>query len=253
MKIAEIIRRNGFWYSLAILFNRLIPGWLFRYRNFVIYEMNVEEEVPSDWRALLNRELCQAASTAPSATRVRWCESVSDYEAVERLTYFRRPFSAVNLTACSAEVNGRLAGGFWAAAEQFDEQELGLRLKLGTTQAWLFAALVHKDMRRMGIHSEMLRFMVSELTTLGFNEIFVAVNPTNIGSNRIHSRHARSLAGRVWVVRFLSITCCFVRGRVQVDRWFRFNVRRNPIELRFPSSVPKIPMERPSAVRASSG
>lgn len=225
MSLLRTLRRNGYFYSAAIVFNRLVPAWLFRCRWFVVYELDGKL---GDLRHGPTRD---QAPDAPQI-EVRRCGDSTEYDDVEELTYFRRGTASGATTACRAEVEGRLAGGFWAAADAFDESELGLRIRLEPQQARLFAALVHRDFRRMGIHSRMLRFMLADLQSQGRTEAFVAVNPTNVGSNRVHAQHALATTGSVFVARLFCVAVCWTRGRIRCDRWHTWNATRKPMEIR---------------------
>lgn len=218
----DSIRSNGFLYSVAIAFNRLVPVAWFRCRAFVVYQMGVIPEAAPR----------RGGTIDDLSIRVRRCVTPIDHQEVEDLTHFSRPGSTGGLLACRAEVDGVLAGGYWSAKSHFDELALGVRLAFAPHQAWLFAALVRKEYRRMGIHTRMLRFLVAELMQQGTEEVFVAVNPTNVGSNRVHARYARQVVGRVFAARLFGVAVCFTRGGVRSDRWWTWDANRRPIELR---------------------
>ena len=129
-------------YTFAILFNRVVPLWLFRMRRYVIYEMDVDKT--------------QAAANSSKASRandvqVSVCQTEDQIEVIEGLTWFKREYSSGRNQAFQAVIDGQVVGGVWIATELFDENELGIRLVMNERQAWLFAALVSKKNRGKGI------------------------------------------------------------------------------------------------------
>lgn len=219
MNILERIRRTGFRYSFAIAFNRVVPEWLFRCRRYVVYQLATQ--LAGDKRR--NKDVV-----------VRWCESESEIEAVEALTYFKRSASSPKTRVCQATIAGDLAGGFWQASERFDETELGVRHVLEPQQVWLFAAYVQREYRRKGVYNEILQFMLDGSGSQGSIQSLVAVNPDNVGSNRVLQLYAVRSPGTVVAIRLLSVTICFVFGEINQERWISFNSKKRPIELSVP-------------------
>jgi hypothetical protein len=212
------IKRTGWRYSFAIAFNRVVPAWLFRCRRYVIYELAANRR--NDIKRNENVD-------------VRWCQGESEIQAVEALTWFQRSSISGNAAACQATIDGELAGGFWSATQCFEETELGVRYLLDPGQAWLFAALVNREHRRLGVYNEILRFVLADLEAQGLNQLLVAVNPDNIGSLHVHRQHADRTLGTVIAIRCFAITICFVSGDIKRDRSVSFNSSKSPIELSF--------------------
>ena len=215
------VKQNGLIYSFAIAFNRIVPAWLFRYRRFIVYQL--------DANSFANR--------SSENIRVRWCETEADYLALEKLTFFCRGRSSGDLQGCLAEIDGQPAGGFWAATNQFDETELGIRILLDANQAWLFAAQVDKRFRRKGVYSQILAFIVPELAKQGKLQPLVAVNPHNVGSRKIHQQHALLSPGWVLAGRTLRASGCLTFGEISRDRFFAFDSVASPIKIRIASGV----------------
>ena len=233
MALLKKIKQTGLAYSFAILFNRVVPQWLFRCRRFVVYQLDPQLIAES-----------MAAHPQDDAIQIRWCQSELDYSAAETVTYFQRSLSTGKLLACVAEQvdesptadaatndSSQLAGGLWAATEQFDESDLGVRILLKPDQVWLFAAVVAKPFRRRGIYSQILAFIVAELATQEINQTLVAVNPRNIGSHAIHQQFAGCSRGTVFAMRFLQTSVCFSFGDLKRDRTLAVNSTRRPIEI----------------------
>ncbi len=114
----------------------------------------------------------------------------------------------------------------------FEETELGLRVLLAEDQAWLFAALVDKSLRRRGVYSRMLKFIVTELANQGLPHQLVAVNPNNLASKHAHRQYALRQSGTVVAVRLLNVGCCLAFGTIDQSNYVTWNAAKRPIEIR---------------------
>ena len=226
MNAIKKIKQTGWLYSIAILFNRIVPERLFRMRRFVVYRMAVPE-VSNDHSAGQPVD-----STDTSSISISRSVDEADIAAVEQMTYFQRSYTTGNSIAYAAKLDGRLAAGMWAATTCFDENELGVRIQLNENQAWLFAALVSKEYRRRGLYSKLLHFTIADMAKQGYIDQLVSVNPDNIGSNRIHQRLSQETTGHVLAIRFLKTTCCWTWGKISKDATISWNSTTKPIEIR---------------------
>ena len=222
MNAIRSIKQNGWMYSIAILFNRLVPEWLFRTRRFVVYQIDPNKVVanPSDDSAI-----------EPLIT-IHRCSTEAEIRAVEKLTYFQRSYTTGNATAYSIHLEDQLVAGMWAATHCFDENELGIRIRLNQNQTWLFAASVPKEFRRQGLYSKLLSFTINDLTKLGYDDLLVAVNPDNVGSNGIHQKLSKQTVGHVLAIRFWKTTCCWTWGDIRKDSTISWNSPSQPIGIR---------------------
>lgn len=209
--------RRGWRYTGSIIFNRLVPAWLFRCRRFVIYRLR-----------------SQTALDGHSNVKIEWCETDEQYQLVEKLTHFKREAAGAPVRAVQATVENELHGGFWMAIESYIENELGVRVMLEPKQCWLFAAKVSKNMRERGIYSNILRFITSELHSQGIQDLLVSVNPTNKPSNHVHQKHADSCIGNATAIRFLNWAWCFSSPSIKQKSSFTSNAKLRPIELSVP-------------------
>lgn len=213
-------RQRGFVYSVAAIFNRVVPEWLFRYSHMVFYEMD-PDSFPSP------------KDKPDGNVIVDWADAAEQGSEVRRLTYCNPGTIGENLFAVSAHVEGKIAGGFWAAIHSIDEKWLGIRLELEPDQAWLFAARVGDEFRRMGIHSKVLRFMCTGMRDHGFGRQVLAVNPHNVASVTVHEKYASKKLGKFTVLRFLGFVWCRTAESVHSDRSVSWNCKQNPIVVRF--------------------
>ena len=135
MGIINRIKRTGLIYSFAIVFNRIVPEWLFRCRRFVVYQLDPSKADSVSEK--LNARKADSAAQKNSPVSVRWSVTESDLLSTEKATYFQRSDLHGKLQGCLAEVNEQPAGGFWVAENQFTESELGVRIVLDSNQVWL--------------------------------------------------------------------------------------------------------------------
>lgn len=219
MGLFQKIKKRGFKYAFAILFNRIVPAWIFRCRRFVVFELDPGRHF----------------SAEGSKTAVTWCETEAEYIAVEELTHFKRVSSKGDFMACQAKLNGELVGAFWAAGNCFEETELGVRIDLRPEQIWLFAALVDKEHRGQGVHASVLEFIIPALIENGLKEIMLAVNPDNLGSYYVHKKYSSRTVGTVYAFRLFSMAICWAKGDIKCDRVCSFSSGENPIGIRLAS------------------
>jgi GNAT superfamily N-acetyltransferase len=217
------LRRSGWIYGLAILFNRLVPAKLFRFRYFVVYQL--------DPGSFSGEQQANDRTNRPSDvfSQTFWCDHSGQFRAVEDVTYFDRSTSSGRQFACGVEVDHQTVGGIWGATESFDESELGLRLQFMPNQAWIFAAVVKKEHRSKGLYTKLLSTMVRELSSRGANQVLVAVNPFNRTSNRIHSRYSFGKVCAVASIRVWNWVLCLPFGTARGNRSFSHDARRSPI------------------------
>lgn len=225
MNLVNKIRQTGLRYTFAIIFNRIVPEWLFRCRRYVVYQLNPN----------------MAGPAGSDSVRIAYC-SKDEIPAVEKLTYVSAEKCTSSddpndLRPVKAEFNGELAGGLWMATRMFQEMELGVRYELAPKQAWLFGALVDKPARGKGIYSKMLSFVVPEEAAKGHTQILVAVNPDNRPSHRVHQKNSVRKIGIIRCMRLLKSSWCWASGDLEYERSFSLNSFNNPILIRFKEST----------------
>jgi GNAT superfamily N-acetyltransferase len=210
------IREKGLVYSFAIMFNRIVPARIFRYRRFVIFQLKPAESI-----------------NPHTHVKTSWCESDEDFEESGKVTYYSR--SSDSEMAVRADYDGVIAGAMWATVEQFVESELGISIAMEKNQTWLYAARVDDAFRRKGVFAQILDCIRKELAQRGLTHQLVCVNPHNIGSVKAHSRCSFYTPGSVRVIRFYKTTFCLAQGDVSCDRFVSWNSDKNPIQVRIPS------------------
>lgn len=252
MSLLKKINQQGWRYSFAIAFNRLMPLWLFRCRRFLIYELDANQLLAlkqtsgptgrsSDTQPVnQSNETSETigssglSETRESAVLVSWCHSELEIEAVENLTFFGRAMSTGRCRAIQAKNKNDLVGGFWIGSDRFDESELGVRIELTAEQVWLFAAYVSRNFRGRGVYSEILTFVAQALSAENKapSQLLVAVNPDNLNSHRIHGKLARRTVGKVLAIRCMGWSWCWTSGGLARDRTWTRQAKKSPIQLK---------------------
>jgi GNAT superfamily N-acetyltransferase len=211
------LRRRGLLYTLGILFNRIVPSKLFRFRVFRVFQLQSPAGI----------------SPTDAPFDFHWCESEADVQQAKAATYFDTS-DAANMQryeACLAyEGTGRdCVGGVWRARDWFIEDDLGLRIHLEPDQAWIFAAYVAKDQRGRGVYASLLSHVLRTKTA---QTHFASINPTNQASMAAHRKFIRSTLGTCFALRILGLAICWCSGGLQQDKWLSFGCVKEPISIR---------------------
>lgn len=222
------IRKTGVLYSVGIVINRINPVWLFRFRHFLVYQMDVDSFTD------------QRKSESP--IDVSWCAQADQIQAVENLTYVEARNLNPKHTAAQAKSGEHLAGALWAVKHELAEVDLGIRFELDPDQVWLFAALVDAKFRRQGVYRRVLSFVCRRCDAdfadneNGPAQLLLCVNPHNIASNRVHQKHAQETLGRVVCFRFFNVGVCLCQGkRLVAGAMITWDAKNQPISIRFRS------------------
>lgn len=210
------IKETGFRYSLAILFNRLIPRCLFRCRRFLIFQLSAPTRQ--------NR-------TGSHYTCV-WSTGQTERQAASQLTGVEYPPAKARLATVFE--NGTLVAAVWLSPESFGELELGIRFHLNDDDFWLFSAYVVPAYRRRGIYRCLLRFVAnSTYEENPKSRIWFAVNPDNLRSMKAHADFGVTPQARVKAFRLFNITYAGVvplnESHVQTERSLTMHSQRNPL------------------------
>ena len=229
----EKLRRTGFLYSIGMVVNRVVPNWLFRFRRFVVYEMDAQR---------LGSMVDAIKSRTESSIDVSWCETEEEIRAAEKLTYTNADQVGDEFKIVQARSGQQLAGALWAVRNSFTEDDLGIKYDLESNQVWLFAALVDSQFRRQGIYAQVLSYMCqegeSEFVTEAEDlpQFLLCVNPHNIASNGVHKKYAKEVFGQAFSFKILNVAACFCFGKsLSVDSTLTFDAANRPISIRIGS------------------
>lgn len=196
-------------YRLAKKIVSLCPAWLFRFRPFGVYQIALPESGisetlhrPKDSRGKLKCEVRWVkASEAAMLGRIAARENIAALHSPTR-------------RGAAAWLDGEVIACAWIATESFDERDLGLRVELQPTNAWLFAAVVDPLRRRQGVYLQLMEFLVAELSRSAVRRILLGVSVGNEPSRRAHMRFGATQIGQIVAVRILGFTACWPRGEI---------------------------------------
>lgn len=205
---------RGFLYSIGIVFNRVVPESIFRFRIFSVYELGPHAANSSTGSNI-------------SDVTIRHCRTPAEFAEAMRLTHYNpgQPLSADGKSAplqATVVIDSDVAvGGVWRSREFFDESELGLRVRLLPEQSWLFAAFISKSHRGQGLYQSLLADVLADVD----QRVYASINPTNKSSIAAHRTCIRRKVGTCVAVKIFSWSMCLAGGDLQVHR------RERPIEL----------------------
>ena len=222
------IQRMGFLYSVGVIINRVVPVWLFRFRRFVMLEMDPQK--------LDEYQVTDDANVAGGVfpVDVSWAQS-EDISAIESLTYVDAEIIGPDVKIAQAKSNGQLAGALWSVENYFLESELGVAIELSPDQLWLFAALVDKHFRGRRIYPRLLKHMCCDdsLAKKGSVEFLLSVNPHNKQSWKVHKKFAKRKLGEVFSMRVFGIAMCICFGEnIVASSTFTSDCKNRPILIR---------------------
>lgn len=214
----QTLRSRGFRYTLGGKINAVVPAKVFRFRVFRVFRLHALDVDPSP-------------SDATPLT-YRWCETDDDISLAERLTFFRSAADDRNIRfrACLANQGDDVVGGVWQGIQFFDEDELGIRIRLKSNQAWIFAAYVSKSHRGQRIYPRLLNHVLTGDDHLVH---YASINTTNRASIAAHAHFAQSQTGRCIVIRLFAMTFCWTGSGLKASRHVAFNSQHHPIDIDF--------------------
>lgn len=234
---------RGVLYSLGIVFNRLVPERLFRFRVCRVLRL---QPLGTD---------NTTSEMMPIA--IRWCESEDDFRQAERLTQFQPVGGNAreDLAACLAHASmydssdrahtdsgqcrapeaaseidssGSPLAGLWRAENRFDEVELGVRMLLADDQAWIAAAIVAKSYRGRGVYRRLLNHVLTDSPN---QRHFAAINPANRASMAAHRKFVAATVGTYVSFRLLSLAVVMASGGLRPSTRVSLSCRQRPIEI----------------------
>lgn len=212
------IRSRGFFYSVGIVINRLVPESIFRFRVFQIFELALDGAGNStQTQRGVDSETKLATTNASDAIQFRWCETEADLQLASRLTHFHAVDEGgkriadldKKMRACLAWEGDKPVGGVWISHGSFLERDLGLVIELDPDDRWLFAAYIEKSHRRRGIYARLLTFV---MTTDSRTKVFASINLFNKASIAAHRHMTARVHGICWAGHLLGLSGCRSSG-----------------------------------------
>ena len=112
--------RRGILYSAGIIFNRIVPAWIFRFRVFDIVQLH-----------LPHREFIKNHDVPDVATK----RSTNEFDRraamnVTKTGVSQETLDRPNVQGWIATIDGRPVGGLWLTEKEFKEEDLALHYHL---------------------------------------------------------------------------------------------------------------------------
>ncbi len=207
---------------LAVVWNRVVPSWLMRYRASRIFHFPLES-VPGD-----------PTGDRSGNLRIDWAKTEPELEvAAKTAKNPLEPADRVGHRAAVVWMDGDPVAAVWIATDHFFERELGLRFALPPHAVWIYCAHVARQHRNQGIYRALLGHVLSQLATQGCTSAFAAVNPVNRDSMRSHLHFGKPI-GTVTACRLFAIACGRAKGSPRIDRHWTWNCYYRPLAVFLP-------------------
>jgi GNAT superfamily N-acetyltransferase len=120
--------------------------------------------------------------------------------------------------ACMLLESGQVLAYVWFHAVEHEDENLGVRFRLGPTEIWLFDAMVAADHRGRGLYPRLLRSAAADLWNDGFSRILIAVEASNHNSMRAHRAVGARNTGSLHATRILGMTFLYDGSHFRI-RW----------------------------------
>jgi len=182
-------KAQGYIRTFELVFNRLIPPWIFRYCTGEIFDLDIQK------LAALNEQPGE------------------DVDGV---------------LVAKCLVNGDDASDQSTDSQRFIEDNLGLDYILTKDQAWLYCAFVDGDARGRGVYKKLLSFVAQDVEKRGFSQLMTVINPWNRVSRGAHEKQSKRICGSVSCIRVFSLAWISRSGNVEVDKRLVTSIKKNP-------------------------
>jgi len=225
-------KAQGYIRTFELVFNRLIPPWIFRYCTGEIFDLDIQKlaalnEQPGEdvdgvlvAKCLVNGDDASDQSTDSQRTRLR------------EFTWNSAPLESTKndfgYAIYDPQDPEKLLGGVWVARGSFIEDNLGLDYILTKDQAWLYCAFVDGDARGRGVYKKLLSFVAQDVEKRGFSQLMTVINPWNRVSRGAHEKQSKRICGSVSCIRLFSLAWISRSGNVEVDKRLVTSIKKNP-------------------------
>ena len=225
MSVIQKLKERGLLHSIEIVFNRIVPAWLFRYCTGIVFELDPQK-------------LAEVLNGMDNSDFVLTCveQGSQARDQLRTLTWNSVPVetSSNDFGYSIAQVStpDDVLGGVWAGIESFQEDNLGFQLQFDDHQSWIYCVYVNQDAQGKGVYKRLLSFGTSDLIEKGYRRIYVVIQPWNKASAYIHSKYAKGKIGTITGVRVFSLCAVFSTGAVEKDRTITGSPLSKPVQLR---------------------
>ncbi|MEM6978082.1 MAG: hypothetical protein AAF539_00360 [Planctomycetota bacterium] len=198
------VLNRGILYTLAIVFNRLVPASICR-----VFFVRVVELGPKHDNVIDDRVEKAISSAQRQSLAEVTLQSSSDLE-VNRVGW-----AILGGSSDEATASEKLIGGCWVAETEAFEPDMGLRWVLPDGGHWLSSARLDPSHRGHGCYGRLLDHTLNHYRG---QPVFACINPINRRSIAAHASRVRGVVGNVIAVRVFRRTWAWTRGAIQPRR-----------------------------------
>lgn len=225
MSLIQKIKERGLLHSIEIVFNRIVPAWLFRFSTGQVFELDPPKLIEV-LGALDNSDFVLSCVDQDSPAR----------DQLRTLTWNSVPIETSSndfgYSIAHVATPDDVLGGVWAGIESFQEGDLGFQLQFEDQQSWIYCAYVNQEAQGKGVYKRLLSFGSNDLIDKGYRRIYVVIQPWNKASTYIHGKYAKGKIGTITAFRVFSFCAVFSTGAVEKDRTITGSPLSNPVQLR---------------------
>ncbi len=224
MSLIQKLKERSLLHSIEILFNRIVPAWLFRFCTGTVFELDTQK-------------LAELFGEMDKSDFVLTCveQSSQARDQLRTLTWNSVPLetSANDFGYSIAHLSTPedVLGGVWAGIESFQEANLGFQLLFDDRQSWIYCAYVKPEAQGKGVYKRLLSFSSNDLIEKGYQRICVIIQPWNRASTHVHQKYAMGKIGTITALRVFSLCAVFTTGAVEKDRTITGFPLSKPIRL----------------------
>ena len=224
MRVIQKLKERGLLHSIEIVFNRIVPAWLFRFSTGNVFEMD-PQKLAAVFDELDNTDFIltcvEQGSQARDQLRTLTWNSVPKETSANDFGY----------SIADRRSPEGVLGGVWAGIENFQEADLGFQLQFADHQSWVYCAYVNQQAQGKGVYKRLLSFGCNDLIEKGYQRIYVVIQPWNKASTYVHQKYAKAKVGSITALRVLSLCAVFTSGAVKKDRTMTGAPLSNPVQL----------------------
>ncbi|SMP42119.1 Acetyltransferase (GNAT) family protein [Neorhodopirellula lusitana] len=221
ISLIQKIRQRGVLNSFEIVFNRIIPVWLFRFSVGDVLELDVDRLRDKHTQAepdTLRFERVTEPTRRANLRAVTW-NSVPEATTHEDMGY----------AITTVDDAHTIVGGVWCARDSFMENNLGFRIALAANQGWIYCAYVSTSLRGMGAYQRLLAFATHDVKPRGYDRLLVVIQPWNKASMHVHQKYSHHKVGRIVVIRILRLCLVFGTGGLTQEKYWTTRSFESPV------------------------
>lgn len=221
MSLYHQLKNRGVIHCAELLFNRIVPPWVFRFSLGIVLELDVEKLVAID-QTIEKTGYYTSCVVDPQAREQLRATTWNSVPAETSRSHF-------GYCVCRDESPHVVIGGVWGGIDRFNEADLGFQINLAPDQAWIYCAYVNKDARGDGVYKRVLSFAANDLQSRGYKRLRVIIQPWNKASLHIHSKYSSRVVGRILAIRIFRLALVFCTGELSKSKTSTTRLLHDPV------------------------